>query len=522
MPEILQFSALCPACGAQVPFRSAASVMAVCEYCQTTVLRDADGVRDQGKMAAVLADYSPLQIGSSGVWQGVAFALIGRIQLQYPDGVWNEWYVQCDDGSNAWLSDASGQYVFSRSAGIFAQAPAFDSLKINQLVFYDQARFQVTDLRQATCSSGAGELPFVVGQGWPLRVADLREGSRFVTFDYSGAGAVNVDDGGIDGRVDGANGNSHPEVFVGQAVTLEQLNMQLLRDSSAISASAGAIRGQMQQLDCPNCGSSVPYVAGVAEHLLCPACRAEVALTGQKAEVLATHQALFSLKTALNLGDQADIDGQKYSIIGLLQQQEINSDDPTASSTWIEYLLYSLDAGFLWLVDAGAEGWQKVRVLNELPSQKQGDVEWQGQRFNLQWRYQAEVRYAVGAFNWRVKIGDRTQLADYQPTNEKRGQTTLCAEQNAQEQTWSLAVAVSLMQVQQWFNTRLLTPPLPATASTASTAALPKAKPNGIFKVITVLLWLINLPLVLFGSGSLLLLLIATLILWVLSRAQAA
>ena len=44
----------CPSCGAEVKFRSHASVMAVCEYCNTRVLKDADAVKDLGKMSSVL------------------------------------------------------------------------------------------------------------------------------------------------------------------------------------------------------------------------------------------------------------------------------------------------------------------------------------------------------------------------------------------------------------------------------------------------------------------------------------
>ncbi len=56
----------CPTCGAPVPFRSAASVMAVCDYCKSTLIKDADSVRNIGRMSDVLEDYSPIQINTSG------------------------------------------------------------------------------------------------------------------------------------------------------------------------------------------------------------------------------------------------------------------------------------------------------------------------------------------------------------------------------------------------------------------------------------------------------------------------
>jgi len=81
----------CPSCGAEVSFRSAASVMAVCEYCHSTLLKDAESVKDIGKMSDVLEDYSPIQINTSGEYQGKHFTVVGRIQLRYDDGFWNEW-----------------------------------------------------------------------------------------------------------------------------------------------------------------------------------------------------------------------------------------------------------------------------------------------------------------------------------------------------------------------------------------------------------------------------------------------
>ena len=63
----------CPSCGGEVVFRSAASVMAVCSYCKSTLLKDAESVKNIGKMSDLLEDYSPLQITSTGIFQGRNF-----------------------------------------------------------------------------------------------------------------------------------------------------------------------------------------------------------------------------------------------------------------------------------------------------------------------------------------------------------------------------------------------------------------------------------------------------------------
>ncbi|MBC7750275.1 MAG: DUF4178 domain-containing protein [Candidatus Saccharibacteria bacterium] len=470
---VLVFSTACPSCGAQVPFRSSASVMAVCEYCQSTVLREKDGIRDQGKMTAVLEDYSPFQIGSSGVFDEVGFSLIGRIQLHYPDGFWNEWYLQFDDGTNGWLSDASGQYVITRAAGYLEGAPLFKALTINQIIVYQSVSFRVTDQRTATCTGGQGELPFVVGNGWQTSVADLRFGSRFLSLDYT------------DGYP--------PLVYAGKAVTLSSVKFQMLRDVEQVQSTTGKIKGKITNLECPNCGSPIAYVMGMAEHLVCPSCRAEVAMGEDKAEVLVKHKELTTLKTALSLGDKATIDHNAYVVIGLMQLEEVSDDE---SSLWTEYLLYSLASGFLWLVDTGEENWQKTTVLNEIPEDKVGNAFLNGKRWERQWAYQGRVLYAIGAFNWRVKIGDTNFIVEY-----KNGLDTLVSEQNANEINWSLSTPVHGFIVCQWFGKKQ--PPKEEIVDRATSIS------QKVLKWLSITLWVVNIPILLFGSGSFFLTLIA-------------
>src|SRR5262245_10862881 len=105
--------ASCPSCGAPVRFRGASSVIAVCAYCQSTLVRDGTKREDIGKQAELFDDASRLQIGSEGRHKGVHFGVIGRIQYRYGAGVWSEWYLLFDDRRDGWLTDANGNYVIT-------------------------------------------------------------------------------------------------------------------------------------------------------------------------------------------------------------------------------------------------------------------------------------------------------------------------------------------------------------------------------------------------------------------------
>jgi hypothetical protein len=183
------------------------------------------------------------------------------------------------------------------------------------------------------------------------QVADFRIKDNFLTLDYS----------------DGFP----PLRYTGKAVTLDDLQCQLLRDKDVIEDSAGRIKGQMQALDCPSCGSQIAYANQEFKHIVCPACSANVELNEDKAIVIEKHQPTSrQAYLSLNLGEIGKIDDVDYTIIGLLQAEELGED---ADAPWTEYLLYHATKGFLWLVES-SEGWDKVSVLNEMPDTSRRDA----------------------------------------------------------------------------------------------------------------------------------------------------
>lgn len=466
--DVLIFKVACPACGATIEFASAGSVMAVCEYCQTTVLRQGDTVTAQGKQSFTVEDYSPLQIGSIGNYGQVNFAVVGRIQFAYSDGIWNEWYLQFADGRNGWLSEALGLYSISFDQGK-QSLPSYNQLTVNQSFVYNGVSYVVTDRREATAIAGEGELPMVVGKGWQTWTIDARSKQQLITLDYTKTGIAGL-----------------PYVSAGQAVALSDLSMQLLKDSHQINqnvaigdAQASSLSdlsisdntkptSQIHSLNCPNCASPVPYVVGATHFLVCPSCHTEIALTGNTAEVLQTHAMMQAFPTSLPLGAKARIiesdlaevsefshttinnhqllTTHDYVVIGIQRLLEVGEN-----VTWTEYLLYSFTNGFLWLSEESS-GWYLARVLNEQPIKQHGGIVYDDKL----WRsdddegYQSQVVAAIGAFNWRVSLNDTMWLKDF-----THGQQLITSEQNSQEITYTLATPVTHGQLRQWFGEQL-------------------------------------------------------------------
>lgn len=447
------FHANCPACGAPVELKSAAAVMTVCSFCKSTLLRDGDTLSDIGKMSAVLEDYARVQIGTTGRYKGKAFTVVGRIQLRYDAGFWNEWYVLFDDGTDGWLAEASGQVTMTISAGPRADAAAFETLRPGQLYEVGSKAYTLSDVREADCTGGQGELPFRAGEGWHARVADGRREDAFITLDYS----------------DGAA----PVLYMGEATTLDALGCQLLRTDAEIKETAGRVPGKLTNLDCPQCGTSVPFSPGMTAHVLCPGCGAAIDAATPRGQIIAQARAVPKVSTTLDLGDKALIDGLQWQVIGVMRRTVVNG-----SGEWFEYLLYTPKRGFNWMVETD-DGWFRASVLDCWPTQRDGSAALlDGKTYARDDDYTARVTYAAGAFNWRVRAGDQTRVVEY-----TAGQDSLAAESDAHELTWSKSSPVSAAQIKAWFGKVVAEPAKTSSASNYMTVAV----------VACVLLGLLNL-----------------------------
>ena len=158
-------TASCPSCGAPLKFRGASSVVAVCAFCKSTLVREGAKLENIGKQADLLPDASPIRLRTDGRHKGQGFTVVGRIQYRYGAGIWNEWHVLVAERTSAWLSDANGEYTIAYLAAP-QPVPEFAALKPGAQVTLDKAAYTVTNLEAAEVVAGEGELPFRFDGGW--------------------------------------------------------------------------------------------------------------------------------------------------------------------------------------------------------------------------------------------------------------------------------------------------------------------------------------------------------------------
>jgi ribosomal protein L37AE/L43A len=411
--------ARCPSCGAPVEFKSAASILAVCDYCRSTLIRQGEDLADLGKMAALLEDRSPLQRGASGRWHGRGFALIGRIQLRYEQGLWNEWHLLFDDGKSGWLSEAGGEYVLTEPRWLAETAPRFEDLRAGEDLRLEGKTYTIANVLTAECVAGEGELPFKVGAGYPAPVADLRdEGKGFATLDYS-------DD------------PAKPLLFVGESVDFGSLAWSNLRQGVPLPEPTVKAR----RFACPSCGAPLGVSAKDVTTIGCGSCGALLDPKDERA-VLARASLEHKVEPIIELGSRGKLRGEAVELAGFMRRV-MTADG--VDYRWSEYLLRGPEGKLLWLIEYDGH-WNLARVLSQSLRVGGTTVTYEKQTFKHFQSYAARVDYVIGEFPWRVKLDETAKAADYIAPP-----LMLSREKTDDEVSWTLAEYIEPAEVQAAF-----------------------------------------------------------------------
>jgi len=437
----MALQANCPACGAQVIFKTGSSVVVVCEFCRSVVARTDRGIEDAGKVADVVESGSPLEVGLRGVYVGVAFELTGRAQLQHAaGGFWDEWYAAFADGRWGWLAEAQGRFYLTFEIRVPQPAllPPFEQLQLGQPVYAIPAGQPpvVSEKGTARAAAAEGEIPYRLTPGETYAYADLSgQSGTFGTLAY---------------------GETPPLVFVGREVTLEDLGLANARRSTEREARAVTAA----QLNCPNCGGPLELRApDHAERVTCPNCGSLLDVNQGRLSYLKRLERK-GPQPSIPLGATAEFEGRPQTVIGFMVRS-VEFDG--MRYYWQEYLLYNPAIGFRWLVESDGH-WSYVKSVPPGEVTESGGAQYGGRRFKVFQDAVARVEFVEGEFYWKVSVGELARAVDYVaaplmlskevPVAQGKGRGELQSE----EVNWSLGTYTRLKEVERKFNVNLPSP----------------------------------------------------------------
>jgi predicted RNA-binding Zn-ribbon protein involved in translation (DUF1610 family) len=451
------YRAACPNCGAPVEFRSAASAFAVCSFCRSTLVREGDALRRIGESAELFDDHSPLQLGTSGRYQGTPFTLVGRLQYGYDEGTWNEWHALFDGAAegarSGWLSEDNGRYVLAFDAPLDGVAPAPAALVPGTQVTLVGTAWSVASVVTAKPIAAQGELPIrpVLDRGFV--VVDLRDPrGEVATLDYADPAA--------------------PHWSIGRSVALSELALTGLAEAAGKTLGARAFA-------CPNCGAALEVRLDTTQSIVCRQCRSVIDLSAGVGGELRHYAQEQGAEPQIPLGSVGTLalgrsEALPWQVVGYVERCTVpgGGDDDDEQSFWREYLLYHRTEGFAFLVDA-EDGWSSAVPITGAPEGSGASVRYRGVTYRKLYDYTGKVTWVLGEFYWRVTRHQLTRNSDYQGTGSaaaKRLNREETASGTTREVVWSAGETLSAETVRRAFALA------PAQAAALQRDVLPTAR----------------------------------------------
>jgi Leucine-rich repeat (LRR) protein/ribosomal protein S27E len=335
---------------------------------------------------------TPFQLHRTGTWQGEPFEVQGCLQMDRADQAsapWQEMLVHFPmrDG-HTWVAYAQGRwYATTETAYPEGSLPPFESLSPGGNVqLGPHGVWVIQEISQRRVVSGRGAMTGVPAPGVITRYADVSaEGGRFGTIDYG-------------------DGSEPPVLYLGKQFDPAEVQFE---DGTPLEAP----EAKVSQVECPNCGGSLPIQSQAAERVVCQYCGTASDMR-QGALAMLGPAPMPPIAPAIPIGQQGDFRGQRYVVTGFMIRSCIVEG---VRYDWREYLLFGGESvGYRWLTEEDG-AWSFVEPLDAGAVQDSGNtVIFRGQACSFKQSVQATVDYVIGEFYWKVEIGETVEATEYQ------------------------------------------------------------------------------------------------------------
>ena len=314
----------CPNCGGDHTLVNPGITMVICQYCKTVVYWDDETVLKMGDKSILPEADTRLFLHATGKITGQGFEVVGHLRYDHGRGTWDEWYLQLDNGDEAWVSEDERQLSLETPIQAGGPLPQAQGLQLGQPVSLDGLSYTVRELGAATFIGGEGQLPFTLlpGEQYPYADVATVDGTRFATLEY--------DEGPT----------SPPTCFAGKVLKHNQIEVHDPRPPST----AGSHEGQ--HIRCPNCDAPMEVTKDrEVETRVCDFCGAQNDLTGAAARVMGVNPQDYNPGFFFEIGQAGEFLQKRHEVCGRMLYQD--EEGYLAR----EYLLFNPDSGYLWLAE---------------------------------------------------------------------------------------------------------------------------------------------------------------------------
>ena len=361
----------CPFCSRAISFTSTTNTLIVCSSCKKTVVRDAYNRLSTQPIASIEQAVSVIQPGTTGVWKGKKFRVLGRIRAWFEESVFSYWTILTEDGKIAWMGEGYGIYsiVQTTELGKTVSHRQISERSIGDVLDITQLGKTVLE-QKYYCSfwelEGESFFPYP-------------KESSFRVFEFASATGQHIM----------LLENAQREILTYSIdyTQFESLKLSNLR----------AFQSWPMDFTCVTCSATVrvktfPY----SQCCACTACGSMYTRSKDRSKFNLANKADSKAESAIPIGSEGLIMGISYTVIGVIEKQEVSK----YKSRWREYSLFNHEHGFAFLSEYDGN-WIYVKETGDSPvliNQNTNSFTYKHEPFELFNKYNYTIVVAAGEF----------------------------------------------------------------------------------------------------------------------------
>jgi hypothetical protein len=238
--------------------------------------------------------------------------------------------------------------------------------------------------------------------------------------------------------------------------------------------------------NCSNCGAAVTVKAvGHSISVVCESCGAVIDLQDPNYRVISQVKNLQKVTPLIPLGQRGWLKGYEWEVIGFMEREDVQYN-----VAWYEYLLFNPRYGFRWLTEGNGH-WNFVSMTKDKPVVNSRAAYLGENKYDLFNKGKAQVKFVLGEFYWRVKIGDEAEVSDYiappsiyMLSRERSALLSTIKDQVVPtEEVWSIAEYIEPEEIEKAFELETLLPAKFGIAPNQHSTYLQAAKDTTVFSI---------------------------------------
>lgn len=360
----------CPECKLPITIRAINSNVVICSHCYAPIKKMEGYLQARINLLVAKDESSPIQLGTTGEWDGKKFEIIGRARYVFVEGTANFWTMLFDGGEILLLAENCGQLA------------VYEKVKLQVNVSFNRVRRM--DYGSETTELNTNKYYILERQRFS-QYAGV-EGEAFL---FDGEGQVTflelAAQGG--GRI-ALIAETQKEAYVSYNIKYKPFSafgFEHLRNLQP-----GTV---IKEIPCKSCNASnVLYSWPMAQSFACTTCGA--CYTLEKDEWKYKRRVKLSKNPVIPLHVRGAIRGTEYQVVGYMEKMDEDAYE------WREYTLYNPFQGYAYLSEYNGH-WIFLKEMADAPvvtSNKTMAYRYEGKTFRKYNQYKYKLVDGRGEF----------------------------------------------------------------------------------------------------------------------------